>query len=118
MRYVDERRAAGDARLFPLLKQDTHGKWTDSWGKWWKRYRSRVGVGDRWKDAHALRHTFIRQCRECGVPEEIRDAITGHTGGGIGRTYGGRYPLRSLHEAMQRVRYDGLELSRVVAWPA
>ena len=112
--YVEKCRAAGDARLFPLVRSKAaNGKWSDAWGKWWSRYRRSVGVGGRWRDFHAFRHTFKRQCRECGIPKDIHDAITGHPSGDVADSYGGAYPLRPLAEAMQRLRYDGLNLSSV-----
>ncbi len=113
LRYIEDRKTASDARVFPLLKKDSHGKWTESWGKWRGHYRRSVGVGDRWLDFHAFRHTFKRQCRECGIPKDIHDAITGHPSGDVADTYGGAYPLRPLADAMQRLRYDGLNLSGV-----
>jgi hypothetical protein len=33
----------------------------------------------------------------------------------VARSYGGAYPLRRLAEAMQKLRYDGLDLSKVKA---
>ena len=66
-----------------------------------------------WSDFHAFRHTFKRQCRECGIPKDIHDAITGHPSGDVADTYGGTYPLRPLADAMQRLKYDRLDLSGV-----
>jgi integrase len=108
--YIEEREAAGDARVFPLLRKDTHGKWTSGWSQWWARYRRSVGVDRRWHDMHALRHTFKRQCRECGIPRDIHDALTGHHSGAVGDSYGGQYPIKPLWEAIKKLRYDGLVL--------
>ena len=40
------------------------------------------------KTFHSFRHTFKRACREAGLGEEIDNALTGHSGGGVGRSYG------------------------------
>jgi integrase len=32
--YVEERKRAKDARLFPILKQNSYGRWTPNWSKW------------------------------------------------------------------------------------
>ncbi len=112
LRYVDGRRVAGDARVFPLLRQNSYGRWTQNWSKWWRTYaRGTVGIADTRKVFHSFRHTFIRQCRECGIEEEQRVAITGHAGGTVGRAYGGHYPLRPLAEAIKKLRYPGLDLA-------
>jgi integrase len=109
--YVDGRRVAGDERVFPLLRQNSYGRWTQNWSKWWRTYaRGTVGITDPRKVFHSFRHTFIRACRECGIEEEQRIAITGHAGGTVGRSYGGAYPLPALAGAMKRLRYAGLDL--------
>jgi hypothetical protein len=50
---------------------------------------------------HSFRHAFKDACRACGIHEEISDALTGHSGGGVGRTYGGQYPLKPLAKAIK-----------------
>jgi len=100
----------GDVRVFRLLAADKFVKWTKSWSQWWTRYRRSVGVEKKWHDMHALRHTFERQCRECGIPKDIHDAITGHSSSDAGDSYGGQYPLKPLAEAIKRLTYPGLVL--------
>jgi hypothetical protein len=39
------------------------------------------------------------------MPEEHHDAITGHSNGSVGRSYGQGVPLRVLAESMARVRF-------------
>jgi hypothetical protein len=62
---------------------------------------------------HSFRHSSKNACR-AGIPEEVHDALTGHSGGGVGRTYGGlSYPLKPLADAMRTLRYPGLDLTGV-----
>jgi integrase len=112
LNYVDERKRAVDERLFPDLKQDRFGKWTQNWSKWWGRYaRDQAKIDDPRKVFHSFRHTFKHACRASGIPEDIHDALTGHSSGsGVGRTYGGAYPLKPLATAMKKLRYPGLHL--------
>ena len=105
LRYVEERRTAGGGPLFPDLRPDSLGKVTGRFSKWWTRYRRGLGVGDPRKPFHALRHTFKEACRAAGVEEEVHDAITGHSGGGVGRGYG-RVPLAAKARAMELVGYE------------
>ena len=51
----------------------------------------------------------LRSAREV-MSEEHRHAITWHSGGGVGRSYGTGVPLKVLTESMAKVRYEGLEL--------
>ena len=108
--YVTERKRAGDALLFSELKADSHGTRTRMWGKRFARHvRLVCGVTDKRKASfHSLRHSFVDAARAVMI-EEHRHAITGHSGGGVGRTYGTSVPLSVLAESMVKVRYPGLE---------
>lgn len=90
--------------LFPELKADTKGKLTGNWSKWWGRYARQIGMNDERKVFHSFRHAFKDACREAGVHEEVHDALTGHSGGGVGRQYGsGNLSLAVLHQAIEQL---------------
>jgi len=112
LRYVERRRKAGDVRLFPELKQDSKGNWSGNWSKWWGRYaREVLGITSKLKVFHSTRHNFKDACREAGIEEEVHDALTGHSGGGVGRKYKGEfYPLKPLVKAIKKVKYHGFKL--------
>jgi integrase len=116
LRYVEKRRELGkDVNLFPDLKPDGKGVVTGNWSKWWGRYARSVGVTDRRKVFHSFRHTFKDACRAAGIEEAIHDALTGHSGGGVGRTYGIGYPLSVLAGAIKKIRYPGVVLARFMS---
>jgi integrase len=90
--------------LWPDFKFDTKAGRAGPWSKWFNRYlRDKAGVEDGGKVFHSFRHTFKRMARDAGLSEEMHDALTGHTGGGVGRSYGGGFGLRSLAEAVGRL---------------
>jgi hypothetical protein len=95
--------------LFPELRADAHGKLTRMWGKKFARYvRLVCGVTDKRKaPMHSFRHAWIDAARAVMI-EEHRHAITGHSGGGVGRMYGTSVPLSVLAESMAKVRYEGI----------
>jgi integrase len=74
------------------------------------------------KTFHSFRHTFKRACREAGLSEEIHHALTGHSGGGVGRAYGRErradgsldrgISLSRLEAEINRISYPGLSLPR------
>ncbi len=115
LKYVEVRRQADgtDAPLFPDLRADSLGNLVGRFSKWWRRHRRGLGVADPRKPFHAFRHGFKQACREAGVGEEVHDALTGHAGGGVGRTYGG-VPLIVKAGAVVRVGY-GVDLSHLHA---
>ena len=94
--------ALGD--LWPDIKSDAEGRRPGPWSKWFNRYlRVHAKVLDASKVFHSFRHTFKRMCRDAGIGEELHDALTGHSGGGVGRSYGGGFGLKALAEAIAKI---------------
>ena len=59
---------------------------------------------------HSFRHGFKDALRAAGVSEDLNDALTGHSGGGVGRSYGAkdvvrRFGLKQLAEAVAKAEY-------------
>ena len=108
-----------DARLFPLLTPGPRGGFGEAWSKWFGRYIRQLGITNKALVFHSFRHGFKDALRAAGVSEDVNDALTGHAGGGtVGRTYGAkdmlkRFGLPILNDAVSKVRYPGLDLSRL-----
>lgn len=102
------REQRGD-RVFPELKKDSHGTLTRMWSKRFRHYARSVGLTDPRKTFHSLRHTFKGACRRAGLNEEIHDALTGHTNGSVGRSYGLGVPMTVLAEAVAKVKYPAIK---------
>lgn len=116
--YVTHRRSAdGDqAALFPLLTVGPRGSLAESWSKWFGRYIRSIGISNPDRVFHSFRHSFKDALRAAGVGEDINDALTGHSGGGVGRSYGAksmerRFGLKILAQAVAKVAYPRLDLS-------
>lgn len=109
--YVEELRRSGEEFLFPEIATSAVGQVGASWSKWWRRYCNSIGLTDRTKVFHSFRHTFKTAARSAGIPEDVHDAITGHTSGTVGRTYG-EHPLAVQARELRRltfpqVNFDG-----------
>ena len=111
--YVERMRAAQQTFLFPRLEPDANGKRSGRWSKWFNGKLLRALLPDTRLVFHSTRHAFKDALREAGVAEDVSDALTGHGGGrSVGRSYGsGLYPLRPLAAAIERVTFEGLDLS-------
>ena len=107
LHYVAHIKTSGKTWLFPDLKPDQYEKRGGNFTKWWSRWRSSLGVGGVHRCFHAFRHTFKTACRAARIEEELHDAITGHSGGGVGRSYGS-FPLEALNADIQLIDYKGL----------
>lgn len=113
LEYVSERRKRRDKMLFPELKPDALGKLTGYFSKWYGIHARKLGITDPRKVFHSFRHTFKDACRAARISEEVHDALTGHAGGGVGRTYGGGVPLDVKAEAIAKITYNGLDHSNL-----
>ncbi|MBS3651260.1 site-specific integrase [Pseudaminobacter sp. 19-2017] len=80
-------KAKASAPLWPEFEPPVADK-AKSWSKWFGRYLASHVVDHPSKTFHSFRHTFKRACREAGISEEIHNAFTGHSGGGVARSYG------------------------------
>ena len=108
--FVSAQRVAGRVRLFPELKA-TRFALTSAWSKWWGRHvRQSCGITDPRKTFHSFRHGW-KEAARAAMTEEVHDAITGHSNGSVGRSYGSM-PLKVMFESIARVRFEG-----VGQWP-
>lgn len=117
--YVADVRKAGHDRLFYKLEPDSHGHLTGNWSKRWNDYLDDiVGIDDKRKDFHSFRHGFKSFSRLAGIPEDQHDALTGHANRTVARTYGSAegYPLVPLREAVDRLKFPGLDLTMVTPY--
>lgn len=123
LEFVEEvRRASGaDAFLFPLVapKSARDRSGVAAYSKWFGRYLRAQGVTDTAKVFHSFRHGFKDALRKASPDEELRDALAGHKGPkSVARDYGAkemltRFGIELLKDAVEKVAYQGLELSRV-----
>jgi hypothetical protein len=69
-----------------------------------KWVRGTVRVTDRHFDPnHSRRHRFISECREAGIDEETRNALTGHSDGSVSRDYGEFYIRTVFYPAILKL---------------
>ena len=112
--YVEQRRAAGEARLFPL-DRDSRGRFADPFQKWFDRFVTKAEAKAPKTSYHSFRHTFRDGLREVQAPDEIVDALCGWTRGTMRETYGSGPRVHALAKVMNRVEYPGLALSSLHA---
>ena len=109
--FFEERRRTGYRYLFHELGRETvDGLSHLGWGDKWRRIQRYGGFDRPKKSFHSFRHTFKRACRSANIPEEVHDALTGHSSPYVGRRYGGGVPLKVLSEHMKTLRYPDLDL--------
>jgi integrase len=125
LEFVEHVRAnAGqEARLFPRLTPGSKGGFGEAWSKWFGRYKRQLGIHNAGSVFHSFRHGFKDALRAAGVNEDVKDVLTGHSGGNaVARGYGWkdmvrRFGFPTLYAAVKKVRYPGVVLSSL-RWTA
>lgn len=121
LEFVEQVSAGGgqSVRLFPQLTPGSKGLFGEAFSKWFGRYKRQLGITNPDSVFHSFRHGFKDALRAAGVNEDINDALTGHSGSNsVARDYGWkemarRFGFKRLSEAVEKVRYPGLDLSQV-----
>lgn len=106
------------AQIFPMMKKGPRGSFSEDWSKWFGRYLKRIGIPETGPVFHSFRHNFKDALRSKGESEDVNDALSGHSGGGVGRTYGAkgmaaRFGMERLADAVAKVGYPGLTLAHL-----
>jgi len=113
--FLEFSRQSGASRLFPdFEKAKDDGSWSKQFSKHFTRFRESIGVKRRGVEFHSLRHNVEDALRNANVRKEVRDAIQGHGESGVSRDYGTGYYVTTLNEAVQKIKYEGLELAHLV----
>jgi|GEM_PF-2527902 len=115
-----------DGRIFFELKRGPLYKWGEQYSKEFGIYRKKVGIYEHLRDFHALRHTFASYLYDSTREILQISAICGHSLDEIddlGKLKGKGFTvqttnyihidLKSKYEAIQQLRFDGLDLSHL-----
>nr|WP_246820900.1 site-specific integrase [Bradyrhizobium iriomotense] len=121
MSYVAARGEADgqDAWLFPSVSPDKGRAGIPAWSQWFGRYLRTAGVTNKAKVFHSFRHTVKDALRRGRADHEAREALIGHAQQGtVSWGYGApamlaRFTAAGLLDAINRINYPGLDLSRV-----
>ena len=113
--FVERQRRAG-AVLFPTLKPDRRGYYSDGFQRWFGRHLRHIGAKAPRTSFHSLRHNFRDALREADVKLDSVLALGGWAGnGGVSETYGGGLKASTLAREIAKVKYPGLDLRHLQA---
>jgi integrase len=110
LRYLEHIKAQGETRLFPTLRQDTHGKLSGAHGKFFGRYKRELGIVSNQKTLYSLRHNVKDLLERAQVPARYIKRLLGHTSGDGAVTdgYGTGLPLELIAEYFAKVQFPAL----------
>lgn len=112
--FVERIPVNSSKRLFPQLVPDKHGYIAAPVSRWFSRYKTSVGISDKAKVFHSLRHTFRSAMANAGVSHDVAVRVGGWSGRGLSDHYRRSDHLTKLtHEQLNRISYAGLDLSHL-----
>lgn len=92
--------------LWPFPKgRDGHNK---KLSRWYGQIRHQHGITERYKDFHALRHTFCNKLKSAQIDVYVAADLAGHESppGMTYNVYGKRHSVKTMLEALKAVNYD------------
>ena len=109
--FVERQRTAGNKVLFPKLKIDRRGYYSDGYQKWFARLLKKANAKAPRTTFHSTRHNFRDQLREIDAPRDVTLALGGWAGnGGTADDYGGGLKPKSLLRWVKKIEYPDLVL--------
>lgn len=119
--YVRQMRR--EKRLFPELKPNARGAYSDEMSRWFGRFLETVNRTLKAKDRmgqghvfHSFRHTFRTELRNNDASNEHVLRLGGWERGSSLADHYGTISIKVLEKTMvEKVRYDGLDLSHLYA---
>jgi integrase len=118
LRYVEWLRKNGHEALFPELRTKGSRKLLFAgFSEFWSAYLRSNGIplASGRQPAREFRHTWTTAARACGIPEDARDFIQGHSrpNASANQSYGEKVPLGLR---IDDLGFVGLDLSRLKPW--
>jgi len=111
--FVEKRRSEKQLRLFPEMPKGSDGYYSSPYSRRFRRLLESVGAKHAKNSFHSFRHSFEDACRNSGISSDIMNALQGHSERGMADRYGSGFHLKRLAEAIEKLSYDGLDLSHL-----
>lgn len=78
---------------------------SETLGKWFNlQIKKRLLPGSQGKVFHSFRHTFKDLCRNSRIPKDLHQALTGHSSGDVGDSYGLGFSLEVKAVELARIQ--------------
>jgi integrase len=106
--YVAEMRARGEARLFPEIKADARGYYSDHFQKFFARFMRKCGIEAERVSFHSFRHAWADACRDANIPLERMRLLGGWASSGTDAVYGHGVRPSVMATEVAKIRFPSL----------
>lgn len=111
--HVSDRRQAGETQLFPEGIANSRGQAGAKLGERFSAYVKALNLTGRKLGMHSFRHNFEDRLREAELGERTALALARRTEAGSSKVYGDGLSAKSKADAIAKIRYPGLDFSRL-----
>ncbi len=116
LRFVEQQHKRKQKRLFPEMAKAADGTYSTAYSRTFSNTLKALDIKHDRNSFHSFRHCFEDACRNSRIPVDFINALQGHAQQGMAGRYGnGHYGLQLLNEEMEKLAYDGLDLSHLIA---
>ncbi|WP_176400247.1 site-specific integrase [Sphingobium sp. Z007] len=115
LQFIDERRRAGETKLFGEIAPGPRGIRAVAFSKWFTQFTRKAGAALDRTCFHSFRHNFRDELRVARIDHDIALAIGGWTTGGstrnnVSENYGRGHGVKVLHEAIMQLQFADVDL--------
>lgn len=108
LEFVNVLREAGSNRLFPDLKKDGRGYFSDGFQKWFSRFLEKQGAKEEKTSFHSFRHNWADAMRLAEVSQERLRLIGGWKRTATDEKYGSYLPLEEIYMELCKIQYSAI----------
>lgn len=113
--FAEAQRKKG-SRLFPELPRAADGHYSTAFSSRFGRFLNKLGIKTEKNSFHSFRHTFEDEALDSDISVNFVNSLQGHSNVGMAGRYGsGKVRLKALHAAFEKVAYEELDFSRILA---
>ncbi|WP_218016787.1 DUF6538 domain-containing protein, partial [Sphingomonas pruni] len=117
LHFAEAKRNAGEKKLFDDIETGSTGSRPVAFSKWFTQFLRACGAQKSRTSFHSFRHNFRDELRAARIDHDIALLLGGWTTGSsrtaVHENYGSGYRVDALKEAMEKLRFDGIDLSHL-----
>jgi integrase len=119
LNLAEEKRRAGEAKLFDDIETGATGSRSVTFSKWFTQFLRSCGAQERLTCYHSFRHVFRDELRVARIEHDLAMLLGGWTSGpsrnGVSENYGSGHRVEALNEAICKLRFDCVDV-RHLTW--
>jgi len=115
LKFVENRRRAGETKLFGEIAPGPRGVRAVAFSKWFTLFTRKAGAALERTCFHSFRHNFRDELRAARIDHDVALAIGGWTNGASTKSnasenYGRGHGVKVLHDAILKLRFADIDL--------